>query len=67
MTGDERQRAMDFIRDMNARTDAKLQQINDRRVSISSQQARSDKRWKETENRIRALLIQVTNRRNSRS
>ncbi len=65
MTGEELQRMMDFIREMNVRTDAKLQQLSNRRPSMSSPHACSDERWKETEKRIRALLTRVTNRRKS--
>lgn len=56
MTNEEMQKAMKFILKMDRQTNAKLDRLNKGVNAIPLAQNRSEKRWKRTEERIRALL-----------
>ena len=59
MSYEEMQKLMDFIRETNARTDVKLQQLN---IGVDAKpvpQTCSDKKWEQTEKRIRVLLARA--------
>lgn len=55
MTNEEMQKAMEFILKMDKQTNAKLGRLS-KGVAIPVAQKRSEKRWKQTEERLRALL-----------
>ena len=59
MTNEEMQKAMEFIVKMDRQTAIKLDRLGKKVRAIKVTQGLSDKRWKETEKRIRALLAKA--------
>jgi hypothetical protein len=62
MTNEEMQKLMDFIREMDARTTVKLLRLGITVYGKTMKQNRSEKRWEQTEKRIRALLARTRRR-----
>src|SRR5205807_2509250 len=56
MTGDEMQRAMDFIVDQEAKSSAKIDALAEAQKEAEERWKRGDERWERTEEGIRALL-----------
>jgi hypothetical protein len=56
MTGDEMQRAIDFIVAQEARSSAKIDALADAQKEAEERWKRADERWTRTEEGIRALL-----------
>ena len=61
MTNEEMRKAMEFIVKMDSQTVIKLDRLGKKVRAIKVTQGRFEKRWKETEKRIRALLAQGQN------
>jgi hypothetical protein len=59
MTNEEMQKAMKFILKMDRQTTAKLHRLGIKVGTIPFVQNRSEKRWEQTEERIRALLARA--------
>lgn len=62
MTNEEMQKAMKFIRKMDRQTTAKLARLGIKIGATTVAQNRSDKSWKQTEKRLRALLAKAKTR-----
>ena len=56
MTGDEMQRAMDFIVEQEAKSSAKIDALAEAQKEAEERWKRGDERWARTEEGIRALL-----------
>ena len=56
MTGDEMQRAMDFIVEHEAKSSAKIDALAEAQKEAEERWKRGDERWARTEEGIRALL-----------
>lgn len=56
MTNEEMQKAMEFIVETDARTAITLDRLSKKVNAVPVAQDRSEKRWKRTEARLRALL-----------
>jgi hypothetical protein len=56
MTNEEMQKAMEFILKMDRQTNAKLDRVSKGVDVVPVAQNRSEKRWKQTEERLRVLL-----------
>ncbi len=59
MTNEEMRKAMEFIVKMDSQTVIKLDRLGKKVRAIKVTQGRFEKRWKETEKRIRALLAKA--------
>jgi hypothetical protein len=56
MTNEEMQRAMEFIVEQGAKSNAKIEALADAQKRADERWARADERWARTEESIRALL-----------
>ncbi len=59
MTNQEMQKAMEFIVEIDARTAITLDRLSKKVNAVPVTQDRSEKRWKRTQERLRALLVRA--------
>ena len=67
MTNEEMQKAMEFIREMDARAAIKLESLTKKARGKRVAQTPSERKWKETEEGIQALLAKAKTRERKRA